>query len=152
MATQRPPSTTRKAGARKKALPSTAKSASSSSESSESSEALFPQAFLELAPDGIIVADSAGHIRLVNHQTEVLFGYDRSALIGCPVETLLPPRVRTIHEQHRARYGAAPHTRPMGTNLDLFGLRQDGSEFPVEVSLSPFPTAATCWSSPSSAT
>jgi PAS domain S-box-containing protein len=137
MATQRPTSTTRKAGVRKKTLPLTTRSADSSF---EPSEALSPYAFFELAPDGIIVADSAGRIRHVNHQTEVLFGYDRTELVGSAVETLLPPRLSTIHEQHRARYVAAPHTRPMGTNLDLSGLRKDGSEFPVEVSLSPLQT------------
>lgn len=136
MVTQRPTNTTKKAPTRKKVAPPP------TAPISQSSETLIPQAFLELAPDGIIVADSAGHILLVNHQTEVLFGYDRSLLIGRPVETLLPSRVHAIHEQHRARYGAAPHTRPMGTNLDLYGQRRDGSEFPVEVSLSPLPSGS----------
>jgi PAS domain S-box-containing protein len=116
-------------------------SSTPTAEAPSSAELLLPAAFLELAPDSIVVADSAGHILLVNHQTEVLFGYDRSLLIGRPVETLLPPRVHAIHERHRAHYGAAPHTRPMGTNLDLYGRRQDGTEFPVEVSLSPLPSS-----------
>ncbi len=106
---------------------------------STASEALLPQAFLELAPDGIVVADAAGCILLVNHQTEVLFGYDRSEVVGRPVEILLPVRLHNVHEQHRTRYVAAPHTRPMGRGMDLLGRRQDGSEFPVEVSLSPLP-------------
>ncbi len=107
--------------------------------SSSASEASLPQAFLELAPDGIVVADASGRILLVNHQTEVLFGYDRSEVVGRPVEILLPARVHTVHEHHRTRYVAAPHTRPMGSGMDLLGRRQDGSEFPVEVSLSPLP-------------
>ncbi len=98
---------------------------------------LLPQAFLELAPDAILVADPAGHILLVNSQTEVLFGYSRPELLGRPVEMLLPSCLTAVHKQHRADYLAAPHTRPMGTGLELFGQRQDGSEFPVEVSLSP---------------
>jgi PAS domain S-box-containing protein len=100
-------------------------------------EGILPQAFLELAPDAIIVADTSGHILLVNHQVEVLFGYARSLLLGRPVEMLLPSHLHAIHKQHRAQYMAAPHTRPMGTGLELFGHRQDGSAFPVEVSLSP---------------
>ncbi|MGO8950643.1 MAG: PAS domain S-box protein [Ktedonobacterales bacterium] len=97
---------------------------------------VLPQAFLELVPDAIIVADAAGKILLVNHQAEVLFGYARRELMGSPVEVLLPGRLRTVHEQHRMHYLAMPHTRPMGTGLELLGQRKDGSEFPVEVSLS----------------
>ena len=96
---------------------------------------LLSQTFLELAPDAIIVADTGGHMLLVNHQTEVLFGYPPSELLGRPVEMLLPGRLTAVHEQHRADYLEAPHTRPMGTGLELFGQRWDGSEFPVEVSL-----------------
>jgi PAS domain S-box-containing protein len=136
MVTQRPTSSSKKVRPRKKIAQSI------NMATSMPSEALLPQAFLELAPDGIVVADAAGHILLVNHQTEVLFGYERSLLIGRPVEMLLPPRVHAVHEQHRAHYGAFPHTRPMGTNLELYGQRRDGSEFPVEVSLSPLPSGS----------
>jgi PAS domain S-box-containing protein len=92
---------------------------------------------VELSPDAIVVVDATGRIQLINQQTEALFGYAREALLGQPVETLLPARFQAQHPQHRARYTAHPHTRPMGTGLGLFGRRHDGTEFPVEVSLSP---------------
>ena len=91
----------------------------------------------EAAPDGIIVADEAGRILLVNRRTEELFSYDRDALLGRDVEDLLPERFRQVHRAHRTRYRAEPRTRAMGTGLALFGRRADGSEFPVEISLSP---------------
>src|SRR5207253_5933023 len=76
-------------------------------------------------------------IQIVNRQTEVLFGYPRAELLGQPVEVLLPERFRGRHVGHRTGYQDNPHTRPMGTGLELFGLRRDGSEFPLEISLSP---------------
>ncbi len=91
----------------------------------------------EAAPDGIVVVDGAGRIRVVNRQIELLFGYERSELIGQRVEVLVPEGARTAHGQHRAAYVGAPSTRPMGSGLDLFGRRKDGSEFPAEISLSP---------------
>jgi PAS domain S-box-containing protein len=94
------------------------------------------RAFLESASEGIVVTDPAGVIVTVNARTEAMFGYTRGELIGQPVERLIPTRMRTAHVGHREAYLAAPRTRPMGLGLDLAGLRKDGVEFPVEVSLS----------------
>jgi PAS domain S-box-containing protein len=81
--------------------------------------------------------DSDGRITLVNQQTERMFGYAREELLGQPIETLIPERSRAGHRRLRAGYMAEPHTRPMGMDLPLFGRRRDGSEFPVEIGLSP---------------
>ena len=94
------------------------------------------RAFLESAAEGIIAADAAGRIVFVNDRTEAMFGYTRPELIGQPVELLIPRRVRHAHEQHRGAYMAAPRARSMGKGLELAGLKKDGTEFPVEVSLS----------------
>lgn len=91
----------------------------------------------ESAPDGIVIVDRAGRIELLNTQAERMFGYRRRELIGEPVEVLMPERFRTAHVARRDEYHAAPRTRPMGAGLELFGRRKDGSEFPVEISLSP---------------
>lgn len=95
---------------------------------------------LEAAPDAIVGVDREGRIALVNTQAEAMFGYDRNELIGQPVEVLMPEHVRRTHIRHRGEYVAAPRTRPMGTGLDLAGRRKDGTEFPVEISLSPMET------------
>jgi PAS domain S-box-containing protein len=100
------------------------------------------RAVLESVPDAVIAADQGGAIVLVNRQTEDLFGYPRDELLGQPVEMLIPERFRTRHVMQRADYFADPQIRPMGMNLDLWGRRKSGEEFPVEISLSPLETAA----------
>ena len=81
--------------------------------------------------------DGSGAIVLVNRQTEELFGYDRADLLGQSVEILLPERYREVHTAHRAHYQVEPRTRPMGAGLSLLGRKRDGTEFPIEISLSP---------------
>jgi PAS domain S-box-containing protein len=95
---------------------------------------------LESTPDAIIMANESGRIVLANSQAEALFGYERGELLGQLVELLLPSRYRGGHVTHRSGYFAQPRTRSMGAGLELYGRRNDGSEFPVEISLSPLKT------------
>lgn len=92
---------------------------------------------LEMAPDGILIATQDGSVSFVNNKALEMFGYEPKELLGAQVETLIPERYRDAHVLHRADYAAEPRTRPMGVGLDLFGLRKDGTEFPVEIALSP---------------
>ena len=102
----------------------------------EAAELRF-RSLLEATPDAMVIADRVGRIALLNGEAERLFGYSRAELLGQHVEVLLPERFRTVHEGHRAAYGHAPSVRQMGAGLELYGRRRDGSEVPVEVSLSP---------------
>ena len=92
---------------------------------------------IESGPDAIVVVDAEGEIMLVNAQTEKLFGYAREELLGESVEMLVPDRFRDRHVDHRSGYRTDPRARAMGAGLELFARREDGGEFPVEISLSP---------------
>jgi formate hydrogenlyase transcriptional activator len=109
---------------------------SANSDDSRHTRALFENLFLA-SPDGILVTTVDGHISAVNPAVERLFGYTEAELIGTLVEILIPERFRGHHPQQRSVYTAAPSTRPMGTGLELYGRRKDGTEFPVDIMLSP---------------
>ena len=100
---------------------------------------LFKKLF-NASPDAIVVTTADGGISAANPAAVQLFGYTETELIGSPVETLLPERFRGHHPQHRRSYTAKPSARPMGTGLELYGLRKDGTEFPVDIMLSPVET------------
>ena len=95
---------------------------------------------LESAPDAMVIVGYDGRIALVNSQLERLFGHSREALLGQSVDVLVPQRLRGHHAQHRAGFFSQPRPRAMGAGLELFGQRADGSEFPLEISLSPLET------------
>ena len=92
---------------------------------------------LDAAPDAMVIVDEAGKIRFANRQVSVLFGYTREDIVGESVEALIPERFRTRHAEHRRDYLGHVRVRPMGVGLELFGRRRDGTEFPIEISLSP---------------
>jgi len=96
---------------------------------------------IDALADGVALADDDGALALVNRRLEHMFGYGHGELLGQPVEALIPADLRTAHRSHRAGYAQAPRARPMGVGARLVGLRKDGATFPVEVSLSPVPTA-----------
>ncbi|GAC1489160.1 MAG: hypothetical protein NVS1B9_09960 [Solirubrobacteraceae bacterium] len=98
------------------------------------------KALLESAPDAMVIVDWHGHIKLVNAQAELLFGYKREEIVGQNIAVLVPERLRGRHRQHLRRYLREATARPMGGGLELHGCRQDGSEFPIEISLGPLQT------------
>ncbi len=95
---------------------------------------------VETAPNAIVMIDATGRIEMVNAQAEQIFGYARDEMLGRHVEMLVPQRFRANHPELRQSFLADPQSRPMGAGRDLFGLRKDGSEFPIEIGLNPIET------------
>jgi len=104
------------------------------------SKSIFERIF-EFAPDAIFLVDTKGLISRSNPRAEQMFGFTQQELVGQPIEILIPERFRKAHPTHRSQYTAHPHSRPMGVGLELHGLRKDGTEFPVDIMLSPIETA-----------
>jgi two-component system, sensor histidine kinase PdtaS len=98
------------------------------------------RALLEAAPDAMIISDKSGTIVLVNSQAELLFQYPRADLVGRSIDVLVPARLRDRHAGNRAGYFKEPHPRAMGSGVELYAVRRDGTQFPAEISLSPLQT------------
>lgn len=98
------------------------------------------QEVLDSAPDAMLLVEADGRIRMVNRQLEAMFGYGRDELVGQQVELLVPEEFRRVHRGHRAAFGSSPHVRQMGHGFTLYGRRRDGTQLPVEISLSPLHT------------
>ncbi len=96
------------------------------------------EAIFQFATEAILITDNEGKIIKVNPSTEMMFGYNSEEFIGQPIEILIPNRLTERHIKHRQQFSECPHARSMGANFDLFAKRKNGSEFPVEVSLSPY--------------
>ncbi len=96
--------------------------------------------FLDAVPDAILVVNNKGQIVIANAQVETLFHYSRQQLLGKRIEILIPKRFASQHPSHTERFFTDPRMRPMGAGLELYARRSDGSEFPVEISLSPLQT------------
>src|ERR1700739_1340605 len=103
-------------------------------------DTLLTTSILEAIPDAVAAVNQQGVMVQVNAQTEAMFGYTREELIGQKIEILVPERQRPHHDLHREQFHMQPKIRRMGSGLDLYGRRRDGSEFPVEISLSPVTT------------
>src|SRR5579884_2644256 len=98
---------------------------------------ISPDILIESAPDAIVMVNGDGIILQVNGETVKMFGYQREEMLYQSVEMLLPERFRSAHVGNRGAYQRQPQTRPMGVGPNLYGRRKDGSEFPVEIRLSP---------------
>jgi PAS domain S-box-containing protein len=117
--------------------PSPGPAQGTSSQSSEQPVSPRFRKVLEAAPDAILEVDAQGRIVLVNAQVEEMFRWPREELLGRHIETLIPSRFHASHQRHREGYAVRPSTRPMGTGLDLWAIRKDGTEFSVDINLSP---------------
>jgi PAS domain S-box-containing protein len=101
-----------------------------------SPKAVWLESLLEAMPDALVGMDQAGVIRFVNYQTESLFGYDRDELVGCPIQTLVPECLWEVFTEHQEGYFADPRARSMGLDLELIGRQRDGTDLPVNISMS----------------